>query len=368
MDLTLNESEREVRSAARRLFAGVLGEEERAAIEDRQDEAVLRGVVAAVGRNGWLAPASPGSQLFERMPFFAEAGAALAPGLVSSAVAGGHALAAQGRDDLQADVERGELLLTVASDARRAGLASAREAPLALDGGAGGRLRGTLRLVEYGAVADVALVLVGEPGAQDVVVVDLRAAGVERIPRPTFGNDFRADLRLDVELGGSASSGQDGGTAAAVRAAQTAIRVVECGGAARAVAKRTVDYVNTRHQFGKPLSQFQAVKQHAADMLILSEGAFWLAVQALAAVDSEGPQAPALSWAACWVPRAFKEVTLWAHQLHGGMGYARESNLFRWSERAKLRQIDLESQLDRQAVLDALQAEAVSARAGAAVA
>jgi hypothetical protein len=72
-----------------------------------------------------------------------------------------------------------------------------------------------------------------------------------------------------------------------------------------------------------PLAAFQAVKQHAADMLILSAGAFLLAIDALAAVDAERAAAPVLWRARSGVPRTYKDVSLWAHQLHGGMGYAR---------------------------------------------
>lgn len=354
MDLTFTESERDVRSAARRLFEAVLGDGQRAAIEDSQDESVLRAVVAAVGRGGWLTPATLDSPLFDRMPFFAEAGAALAPGLISNAIAGGSVLAHSGSAGLAEAVEQGDLLLTIASDAPRSGLASTRQQePLTLDVG---RLRGTLKLVEYGSIADLALVLVGRPGRQAACTVDLRGSGVIRIPRRTFGSDFRADLVFDIEMPAPDPVAEDDNdpSVATVRAVQTAIRVVECGGAARAVTSRTVNYVNTRQQFGKPLSQFQAVKQHAADMLILSEGAYLLAVEALAAVEDEGARSAALKWAAAWVPRAFKDVTLWAHQLHGGIGYARESHLFRWSERAKLREVELESQLDHRALIDGL--------------
>jgi alkylation response protein AidB-like acyl-CoA dehydrogenase len=350
MDLTLDGRERDMLDSSRRLFAKVLDDAARADIEDHQAREPLREVMRQVGQHGWLTASGTDAPLLDRAPFFAAAGEALAPGLVSNAVAVGALLAA--RPDLQAAVESGVSLVTVACAAQD-GLAVERAA----DGTR--RVRGTLTLVEYGGVADLLVVVPDPPGATSdgaALLVDLGSTGVRRADRPTFGSDFRADLTLDVTLGEPDVVPLGAAPAAAgdVVATRAAIRLMECGGAARAVTRRTVSYVNTRHQFGKPLAQFQAVKQHAADMLILSEGAFLFAREALAATEKSGAAAAELWRAVSWVPRAFKDVTLWAHQLHGGMGYARESHLFRWSERAKLRQLELEALLTPAVVLGAV--------------
>jgi alkylation response protein AidB-like acyl-CoA dehydrogenase len=357
VDLTLDAGEREVASAARSLLTAVLSEDALKCVQDAQDPAVLREVMLGIGAGGWLAGPGDKQSLFDRMPFFAAAGAALVPGLASTAV-GAAVLADQpGLAEVQAGLESGSVLAAVVGEPpgpAASGQASAATA----EGMAGGdvRVRGEFPLVEYGAVADVFFLVVpllAQDGGWLCVLVDSRRHPVTRHARATFGNDFRADLSVDVMLSGSelVLANDQPGALARIRQARAvieAIRLVECAGGARSVTRRTVSYVNTRHQFGKPLSQFQAVKQRAASMLILSEGASLLASAALAQVSAGAGRPAELIWAKSWVPRAYKDVTLSAHQLHGGMGYARESGLFRWSERAKLRQLQLEAGLVRE--------------------
>jgi alkylation response protein AidB-like acyl-CoA dehydrogenase len=352
VDLTLDANEREVSDAARGLLGSVLTDEAIKSVEDAQDPAVLREVMLAIGAGGWLAGPGEKASLFERMPFFAAAGAALVPGLASMAVGAG-VLADQPKlEALKAEIESGGTLVSAVvgdSAGSPAATATAQQLP-----GGELRLRGEFALVEYGAVADAFFVVVpvhDQYGRWVCVLVDCRRHEVERSQRATFGNDFRADLAVDIMLTTDelVLACDDAGAVAKLRRARAvteAIRLVECAGGARAVTRRTVSYVNTRHQFGKPLSQFQAVKQRAANMLILSEGASLLASEALAKVSAGVDRPVELTWAKSWVARAYKDVTLSAHQLHGGMGYARESGLFRWSERAKLRQLQLESSLN----------------------
>jgi alkylation response protein AidB-like acyl-CoA dehydrogenase len=352
VDLTLDESEREISDAVRSLLTAALTDETIRAIDDAQDAAVLRQVMVAIGSGGWLGGMDDKATLFERMPFFAASGAALVPGLASMAVGASLLTDRPGLESLKAEIESGSTLAVAVvggpSRSRSSG-AIVRQLP-----GSRLRLRGVFPLVEYGGAADVFFVVAPVQEEEDrwlCAAVDTRLHEVVRHQRATFGNDFTADLALDVTLtNDDVVLGSDDEAASArlqlARDVIAAIRLVECAGGARAVTRRTVSYVNTRHQFGKPLSQFQAVKQRAADMLILSEGAFLLATEALAKVSARHECPAELTWAKSWVPRAYKDVTLSAHQLHGGMGYARESGLFRWSERAKLRQLQLQSDMD----------------------
>lgn len=369
MDLTVDDRESQIGAAARQLFASVLDEERRRAIEDHQDVERLRKAMRGLGDGGWLVAPSDSLSLFDRLPFFLEAGAALVPGVCSNAIAASTLL--QGHENLQLAIERADLLVSyVETDSGDEDDASFVPLALIPEPGSVRRLRGRVPLVEYGAVADVFLLVAEnlETDSRAVVLVRGEQAGLERRARVAFGYDFRADLVVDVAVDDAdvlclEPRGAGSGAAQHLREVRSAIRLVECAGGARAVTKRTVEYVNTRHQFGKPLSHFQAVKQHAADMLILSEGASLLAAEALACVSS-GALAPVeLAWAKAFVPGAFKEVTLWAHQLHGGMGYARESDLFRWSERAKLRQLETDWSVDDAALVEVLRAPRPTGRA-----
>jgi alkylation response protein AidB-like acyl-CoA dehydrogenase len=352
VDLTLDAHEREVASAARSLLGQIINTETLRSVEDAQSAEAVRKAMLGIGSGGWLAGPGEKGDLFTRLSFFAESGAALAPGLVSMAV--GAAVLADLRGDaaVRTEIESGTALVSALTCyAFDPGTSTAT-----LDDDGSGQLRisGVVPMVEFGAIADLFYIVAQDarrPGRQACVLIDARRHEIERRGRSTFGNDFRADLVLDVALDSSdVSCTSDQDQWAKVQTAKdviAAIRAVECAGGARAVTRRTVNYVNTRHQFGKPLAQFQAVKQRAANMLILSEGAFLLASEALAKVSEGLPRPVELEWAKSWVARAYKDVTLSAHQLHGGMGYARESDLFRWSERAKLRQLELEAEVDR---------------------
>jgi alkylation response protein AidB-like acyl-CoA dehydrogenase len=82
------------------------------------------------------------------------------------------------------------------------------------------------------------------------------------------------------------------------------------------------------------LGTFQAVQQMTAVMAIALEGARHTTRQALWLL-AEGRKADReIAIAKAWTSRAFREVTVLAHQLHGGAGYVREHELPRHSLRA----------------------------------
>lgn len=114
------------------------------------------------------------------------------------------------------------------------------------------------------------------------------------------------------------------------------LQAAEAVGGAERVLDRTVEHVLARHQFGRPLGAFQAVAHHIADMRIAVQGARLTAFQAAWAVGRGDLAEREVVIAALTCHQAFKRNTLTAHQLHGGMGYLRETDLHLWSERAKL--------------------------------
>ena len=68
----------------------------------------------------------------------------------------------------------------------------------------------------------------------------------------------------------------------------TAALVAEAAGASRAALDCTTEYLKTRKQFGRPLSEFQALRHRAADMLICVETVEAMAY--LAAISADGPR------------------------------------------------------------------------------
>lgn len=93
-------------------------------------------------------------------------------------------------------------------------------------------------------------------------------------------------------------------------------------GSARAMLEATVAYAKVRHQFGRPIGSFQAVKHACADMLVqVTVGRELLA----AAVRQADPQSAARAKA--HVTASAVEVVGKALQLHGGIGYTWESGI-----------------------------------------
>lgn len=95
----------------------------------------------------------------------------------------------------------------------------------------------------------------------------------------------------------------------------------------------SIDHVNTRQQFGRPLVKFQAVQQSLA-VMVCEVRAVEAAAAALAArLDAVGldPAAADFEIAAAKLRanRAVGVVTSIAHQVHGAIGFTREYNLNR---------------------------------------
>ena len=58
---------------------------------------------------------------------------------------------------------------------------------------------------------------------------------------------------------------------------------------------RTISYIRERKQFGKPISQFQAIRHRVSDMLVLVEHAASLAFEVAKALSQRSPGASALA-------------------------------------------------------------------------
>jgi len=115
-------------------------------------------------------------------------------------------------------------------------------------------------------------------------------------------------------------------------------------GVAQAMLEKTVAYVKVRHQFGRPVGSFQAVKHACADMLVQIAVARELVAAAVDALTEppEGPGAAeaaasvAASMAKSYTGTAAVDVAGKAMQLHGGVGYAREAGIHTYLKRAAL--------------------------------
>jgi alkylation response protein AidB-like acyl-CoA dehydrogenase len=203
---------------------------------------------------------------------------------------------------------------------------------LALDAdvtAAGDAVTGVARNVVDGASAGVLLVRAGDA----LVAVPGRGAVVE--PLPTLDQTRRqAAVRLDRAPAVAA------GPAAPVVALHRVLLAAECVAAAEHCLDVTVEYLKTRHQFGRPIGSFQAVKHRAADLAVAvtSAGATARAAVRTAAADPRALAALA-PLAALHCSRTFLSVAGEMIQLHGGIGFTWEHEAHLYFKRAKSTQL-----------------------------
>ncbi|WP_418285178.1 acyl-CoA dehydrogenase family protein [Halorubrum sp. DTA46] len=111
-------------------------------------------------------------------------------------------------------------------------------------------------------------------------------------------------------------------------------------GIARGAAERALEYAEEREQFGRSISDFQAIKHKLAEMHTDTEAARWLTYRSAWAVDNESESLTALaSMAKEFASRVAVDVANEAVQVHGGAGFVNDHDVERLYRDAKITQI-----------------------------
>ncbi len=214
--------------------------------------------------------------------------------------------------------------------------------------GNGWVLSGVKEFVPDVETADVMLVLANARANADradwglfAVARDRVAGGVHR--HRALGGEalYRVELNkvhvpADALLGGEAALPHALGAFQDVVEQVTALQCMEMTGGASTVLKRTVEYVSERQQHGRAIGSFQAVQQMLANVAIQLDGARVAALQALFLKSKGRAAAREVAIAKIASGELYTCATTTAHQVWGAMGYARESGVYLWSERAKV--------------------------------
>ena len=117
------------------------------------------------------------------------------------------------------------------------------------------------------------------------------------------------------------------------------ISACSLGGAAFAMQAAT-DYLRTRRQFGRTLSEFQGLQFRLADMATELEASRLMVFRAAAALDAKHPDATKLcAMAKRFATDAGFEIANQALQLHGGYGYLKDYPLERIVRDLRVHQI-----------------------------
>lgn len=110
-------------------------------------------------------------------------------------------------------------------------------------------------------------------------------------------------------------------------------------GIAQAAFEKALAYSKERKQFGKTLSEFQAIQFKLADMAMKIELARTMVHKAAWLKDQGKPFTKEASFCKLYASEMCTEVTNQAIQIHGGYGYMREYHVERYLRDAKLLEI-----------------------------
>ncbi|MCB2059271.1 MAG: acyl-CoA dehydrogenase family protein [Novosphingobium sp.] len=208
-----------------------------------------------------------------------------------------------------------------------------------VSGGSGGHvLDGVAAYVENAEIADLFLVTaLGDEGLlQFVLSADTDGISIEPMEALDLGRGL-ATVRFDgVKAGPEARLG-DGGADAFERQLQAAL-VLQCAetvGVTDRAFEFTLEWVNDRHAFGRPIGSYQALKHRLANHAMQLEGAKAAAAHAARSVQAGAPDAAiAVSVAKSQCGRFATEIIRDCLQMHGGIGLTWEHDIHFYLRRA----------------------------------
>ncbi|MEV1079999.1 acyl-CoA dehydrogenase family protein [Streptomyces sp. NPDC050211] len=204
------------------------------------------------------------------------------------------------------------------------------------------RLTGGKSFVIDGTTADLILVVARTVAGPSLFAVDRTAVGLTAEPMETL-DATRAMARLTLDAVPATLVGAEGAAERIVNRvldlASVGLAAEQAGGARRCL-EESAAYARTRHQFGRPIGTFQAVKHKCADMLVqveLAEAASREAARLAAEGSDEFPVAAAVAHACC--SRAYMVAAMENIQVHGGIGFTWEHPAHLYFRRAKSSQL-----------------------------
>ncbi|WP_405674675.1 acyl-CoA/acyl-ACP dehydrogenase [Streptomyces canus] len=218
-------------------------------------------------------------------------------------------------------------------------MVSARAVP---DGDAGWTVRGRKCFVIDGTTADLILVVARTVAGPTLFAVERDAAGLAAEPMETL-DATRAMARLTLDAVPATLVGAEGAggriMAKVLDIASVGLAAEQAGGARRCL-ETSAEYARARHQFGRPIGSFQAVKHKCADMLVQVELAEAASREAARLADEgslDFPVAAAVAHACC--SRAYMIAAMENIQVHGGIGFTWEHPAHLYFRRAKSSQL-----------------------------
>jgi alkylation response protein AidB-like acyl-CoA dehydrogenase len=328
---------KEIRDACRSLLRDLSpAEVVRRAGGDAPFDEALWGRVLEAGWTGVGLPESAGGAglgVLAQAVMFAEVGRALAPVPLLGAGMATAVLAAAGAKEL-ADVLDGTVLATLVVGRGLSPLGTARVRVTSAAGEA--RLDGSASAVVDGAGARLFVVVAaGEDGPvaclleRDAPGLDVTVVPTADVSRPLADLTLTHCVARVLTVDEAALS-----DALAVAAVSLGAEIV---GAADRAFEMTVEYLKTRHQFGKPIGSQQALKHRCAELATDLTLARELVFACAAALDRGVPDPVRDALVAAALHRSssvFGRIGAEAVQLHGAIGFTEEHDIGLYYRRA----------------------------------
>jgi 3-oxocholest-4-en-26-oyl-CoA dehydrogenase beta subunit len=338
MDFSFSDEQRAVAEAAAGVFDGLVGPERVAQVEASDDrvDRELWGALGDADLLGLAVPVAHGGQglgLTELCLLLEAQGRCVAPvPVLSTLVLGALPLARFGPADLAARWLPGVVTGQVYLSAALTGSAlSATGSPVVIaePQGAGGRdgwrLEGTEPTVPQAHLADRVLVPARTPdGDVLLALVDPNGPGARLERAVTTNREIQPHLHLSGAPVRPAEvvAGPQSGAAAlkwTMEAAWTGLSALAVG-VGESALRQTAAYLNQRHQFGRPLSAFQATMLRAADAAIDIEAMRVTLWQAAWRIDTGRPASEEVAVAKWQAAERGQRVVHATQHLHGGVG------------------------------------------------
>lgn len=336
MDFDFSEDQQALRDAVRRFVDKDYGFERRTQIARAGgfDRAAWEGL-AGLGLTALAVPEAHGGLGFgavEAMVVMEELGRGLVMEPVAQGALIAPALLGKAPDELQAAwlprIAGGEALVVLAHQEAKSRYRLNRVTTRAVDG----KLTGVKSLVPAGDVADAFIVPARVSGADDAAegialyLVERSATGVHTRAYSLYDGSRAAEVHLD-NTPAQLIAGPDQGLALLELAADIGIaaQAAEAVGVMEKYLAQTVDYLNTRKQFGVAISSFQALRHRTADVKMQLELARSMSYYAtLRLGDAPAVRRRAVSQAKVQLGNSMRFVGQQCTQMHGGIGVTDE--------------------------------------------
>ena len=341
MDITLSDSEQQVRDGVRQLLSGEVTTDFVRSVEDSGQ--FPAGLWKLLARDGWLGVGvsegddGGGGSFVEWALVLEEAGRVACPAPVTEHLAAVAYLARvlQPDDARLASAVAGRLVVTLAHLDKPGAPVTATPA----DSGQA-ELTGSKMLVPYARGATHVIVVTGTGTGQGYCWLDITSPGVTLAPIDSVSRNQQCLLQLDAAP--AEQLGDQGGDPAS-----DLIELYTLGSDAFAVGlmgrmlEMSLVYVQDRVQFGQPIGRFQAVQHRCADMAVACSGAQSLLYKAAWLLSTGKPAEETLLMCHAYGRDAAAIVLGQAHQVHGAMGFMMEYPLHQFSRRAKVYELSL---------------------------